>query len=290
MENTLDFDKVSVRCPTCLRPYEVEAHLIQSHEPLFQCVSCETRFTFEWPQPFSGIELLTWPWTERQTVPTQSGVEELNIFENSASMVESKPAPSSPLDTLSSFMESCPLCGTENRSTDERCVKCGLDLEKYNDKQSKIEKSLRSEVFEAFDEEDLEGQWRNVLAHWQDEMRHQSFLSLCDKKKSLSFASGKYNRFLSENPTDDIAKKMKVSLKALAENELFLKTTGQKKNRGRESSLQKVLMLSALFLSALLILVGIFSPANRNLVGLGISCAILTAGIYFLLQNNPGPS
>ena len=40
---------VKLRCPSCAKLYEVQKEDIHSEIPVFQCVSCQSKFAFEVP-------------------------------------------------------------------------------------------------------------------------------------------------------------------------------------------------------------------------------------------------
>src|SRR5207253_2647100 len=45
----MEMEKLRLRCPSCAKLYEVSDADIKSHTPQFDCVSCATRFGFQYP-------------------------------------------------------------------------------------------------------------------------------------------------------------------------------------------------------------------------------------------------
>lgn len=306
MENLESVQKVVFSCPSCQKAYESEVQHIQSSTPVFFCQQCSHFFGFNYQL---GIQH---PVTFK--IDAQGGLQnrvESSVSHESQSALESRVIAGAfdqperpeflnerPLETevtmrdskeLSLTAESldasavtCPLCSHSNGASQKECARCGLDFERYKEKQERIERSQKHQVFETGSDDDLEFQWKSLLNEWNDESRHQAFLSLCDKKKCLSFAAGKYNKYLLEKPQDVWAKKMKTRIRSLAESELMVQKSKTRMRQKRKTPYLRYLTALGLLMAIGLILTGLMVREFSSLVSVGLSMTIFIVGLQFM--------
>lgn len=249
-ETQLDSSKVYMKCPTCSNPYSVDPLDISTDQPTFDCLACDTRFFFRWPQPFLDRAVETFP-LEMPLQMTQ-GESEPAIEEPPTPVVEV----AAPQEAKAAEPE--PVAKAPIRVQDE------MEL-------------------------DLQEKWKSLLNHWEDEWWHQSFLSFCDKKSKLSFATSRYTQYLKDHPKDELARKMHERLKALSRSDLVrahqvtANPPAVKPSTHPAWKYLKWWWPCTIALCLTLFMIGYTQPMYRNLVGLSLALFVFFAGVRYLL-------
>lgn len=321
MENLVSVQKLVFSCPSCQKAYEADVNHIQSSTPVFFCQQCSHFFSFHFQmgmqnpvtykvEPGAGVGDLSTSYQnsfdqshalddqQSQNLMEQAQVAKNQRLENAFTDIPggitftdnaaAQESTNNTLETLNGVVDfvTCPLCSHQNAKGLKDCTRCGLDFERYREKQDRIERSQKHQVFETGQDDDLEFQWRALNEQWSDESRHHTFLSLCDKKKALSFAAGKYNRYLIEKPQDAQAKKMKARIRSLAESELMVKNSNVRKQSRKKTPYLKYLTALGLLMAIGLMLTGLMVREFSSLVSLGLSMTIFIVGLQFMFPKS----
>lgn len=257
METNIDpqlaTSKVYMKCPTCSNPYSVDPLDISTSQPTFHCLACETKFFFHWPQPFHDREVSTFA-QQGASIPEE-------MAEAAQPVLEASPA-EEPAEV--SRPEPPPQPAAAVRAP----VRTGDELDLA-----------------------LQEKWSALQNHWDDEMWHQSFLSFCDKKARLSFASGRYAQFLKDQPKDVIARKMRERIKSLSRSDLIkahraVSSPQAPRSENKVLSVLKWWWPISLVTCATLFMIGYSQPIYRNLIGLSVALLVFTAGVKFLFLSD----
>ncbi len=258
--------KVYMKCPSCTNPYSVDPLDISTHQPTFDCLACGTRFFFQWPQPFQDRELTTY------------AAEAITELAESSSAVEAEPKKN---DEKSA-----------EKSAEKSTAASPVAL-KATESIQPAEPTVRVRVGDEM-ELALHEKWTALQNHWEDEWWHQSFLSFCDKKSRLSFASGRYAQYLKTHPQDEMARKMRERLKALSRSDLIkahqVSSSAPSKSLNSSSRTPGVFVrwwwTGSLLTCLTLFMVGYSQPMYQNLVGLSLALAVFTFGVKFLFLSD----
>ena len=242
-------EAIRAKCPSCEKLYMVDRQEIQSLEPRFSCSGCQSLFAFRLPIPL-GQDLAE---TFLLRLPTEP--------------IEVKTR------QLPSHWITCPKCENPNPADLKECRTCGVHFSKYRHLQ---EERVEGEI-QLQGRRELALLWQDVASNYQDESKHEHFLLQCLDTNCLPFASQKYARILRANAEDEIAKKMRKRIVALASNKIQSRIFPAK---FKYPSFNLLLI----FVGTLAFLVGLFMPTMKNLTGLGASTLALAAGLRWYLR------
>ena len=105
--------------------------------------------------------------------------------------------------------ELCPSCLMPRAAMATECTHCGIIFSQYKkwakEKRTKLTISGLYHL-SAADIDALENAWEQVEAVYLDQDRHERFIHMCQRLKSLPFAAYKYNARLHMFSDDDIAR------------------------------------------------------------------------------------
>ncbi len=275
MEKNEDLERVRVRCPQCQRPYSVEAHLIESTQPKFQCRTCQTGFTFDWPQAYWESELPTFPISQQVVfkAPLREPVVDAELPKDAKTSLQSDPAQET---------RTCPSCEVAVAVQLADCPSCGLNFLKHQEIQERRQEAKAKGRGLVEGPKELEEAWAKVLENWDDLIWQQSFIRACDRVSRLDFAAAKYKGILEVQPNDEIAIRMQNQVQAIAE--AAVKVTAAPRRVPRRKFKTGGLTSLAILLALIVIAFGLSSPAYRNLVGLGASLFFISLFIRFFLR------
>lgn len=249
--------KLKIRCPSCTKLYEVASEDIHSETPLFQCISCESRFSFEFPP------------TDSQNVkcfPVTLNSENLNAAQHQGVAGETK----------DQNLKSCPKCGALNGRRSKECYSCHVLFEKLEGLPK--DSSLKAQP-------SLVRKWKNLIENFDNDELHDEFIRACHELDALRFATMKYEELKNAQGGDPKCEQMIARISSLSLVGLTQKPVLNKK---AETSLrpkwQKYLYWGPFGLSALLILMGMVNLGHRNLIGAGVALAFMAAGLIVMVK------
>jgi hypothetical protein len=96
---------------------------------------------------------------------------------------------------------SCPECRYENPKGTVSCKRCLLIFEKYEKKNLKLVNQVASSKV-------MEDMWTEVISDYENNEKHEKFISQALKEKKLPYASQQYKKMIDTNGSDEIASKM----------------------------------------------------------------------------------
>ncbi len=166
--------KLKIRCPSCTKLYEVESEEIHSETPLFQCISCDSRFSFEYP-PTEPLNVLCFPVT-------------LNLAEVLSTDAGHQASPLLHAEPGTQEMKSCPKCGALNGRRAKECYSCHVLFERLEGLPK--DPSLKAQP-------SLVRKWKNLVENFENEKLHEEFLMACHQMDALRFATLKYEELKS---------------------------------------------------------------------------------------------
>ena len=267
-----------MRCPSCEKLYSIEESWVRSAPlntsgafvtPLrFECVSCKTRFEAKRPSPV-GVVLL-----DTLEIPVSPQVEPSRAPQRE---VNREPVARAPLVTRSQTSVAklkCPKCGTKTNVGATECRSCGVVFARYKGPLEGEAGEIRLEGHREIAE-----LWDAILANYEDMNLHDRFVLACHASNNLAYASQKYARILSASSHEDIARKMRKRVIALAS----YKTEIASGSFVREFRVPKFNNL-VLVLGGGTMTFGLVLPDANNLTGIGIASIALAIGLRIFLR------
>lgn len=253
--------KLKIRCPSCMKLYEVASEDIHSENPLFQCISCETRFSFEYP-PANPLNV------ECFAVPVASEVQTAQNM-TAAQHQESEVEPGA------QEMKSCPKCGALNGRRAKECYSCHVLFERLEGLPK--DPSLKAQP-------SLVRKWKNLVENFENEELHDEFIRACHELDALRFAILKYEELKAAQGGDPLCEQMIARINSLMMVGLSQKPLPKKEAPARRPKWQKYLYWTPFALSAFLILLGMINRGHRNLIGVGVALAFMSAGLIVMIR------
>jgi uncharacterized C2H2 Zn-finger protein len=270
----LGLSKLRLRCPSCSKLYEVSEGDISSHTPQFDCVSCATRFGFEYPVanynqvatfivsqgPSSQSAEMEDARTFQQELEAQSFAALQQEIENSADKVSTK---------------SCPKCGAINEKKTDECYSCHVIFARLE--QLPLDPTLKAQP-------SLVRKWKNLILNFDNKDLHDEFLNSCHQLDALRFAILKYEELKSaQGGTDELCERMIFKAHGLLQVTLSGKSEGdlrfQKTPEAPRQKWHKYVLWVPLSIGIVMMTMGFFSLGMRNLVGAGVAVILLTFGL-----------
>lgn len=118
----------------------------------------------------------------------------------------------------------------------------------------------------------LDQSWEDVKKNWGNMSHHKKFVDYAVQQKKISFATNRYQRVLEENPSDQIAQKMRLDLIEEAVHAIPAPTLREAQKTARRSGLLFMVNLVGLILVGL----GIGVEGFRQLIAVGAALFVLT--------------
>lgn len=236
-------NQLHVRCPSCAKLYQIDVSSIFSTSPHFQCVSCPTKFTFDFPPD------------DPEKIQTRA--------------VEA----AAPLAAISVAIATrkCPKCGAESPKTADECYSCHVIFEKLEG----LEPGLKAQP-------SLVRRWKELLEDYGDGERHQSFVMACRDLDALDFARAKYEHIRRVQGQDDVADQMLLRITAMKDMASPAKVSSPEPEPTPlkiPPRWLRAILWAPFVISFFLILWGFSHSGQRNMVGAGIAVALLSYGI-----------
>lgn len=244
--------KLKIRCPHCTKLYEVDSSDIHSEMPLFQCISCATRFSFEFPPGDPAqVDCFAVDLPSMETSVTSS---------NAAQQQEN--------------MKSCPKCGALNGRRSKECYSCHVIFERLEGLPKDV--SLRAQP-------SLVRKWKNLVENFDKQELHDEFIRACHELDASRFAILKYEELKAAQGGDPQCDQMIARINSLMMVGLSQKPLGKSELLAKPKW-HKYLYWGPFGLSALMILMGMVNLGHRNLIGVGVALSTMAAGLIIMIR------
>lgn len=268
LKSSLYSSSFRMRCPDCFKSYTVDWADVHELQPRFECVTCHTHFYVEAAQAVNTLTEII-------------GVKE-NHFENSHD-----------LNDVTESLFNCPKCSAPYSAGENECKKCGVIFLKFAEKKLHKLSEVGDTSITASGE--LKSLWEDVLNDFENEIAHQKFINAAWAEASMDYAAAKYRGILDVVPNDEWALKaqnrirdlnsIKFEIQADEEASVFKKwfqdldMVDFVQTHFKKLRFTNILM----FACAIIIIMGVFTPGMRNLIGFGTSVLffILALRFYF---------
>lgn len=169
----------------------------------------------------------------------------------------------------------CPACGKEMVAGHSECFSCGVVVDRFADRLTTMQAQSKIGGIEHLTSADLkrlDKKWKQVVVNYHDQSGHHDFIDHCQKNGALPFAIYHYSKMLDIDKEDDIADLMRrQSLTRLTFAAEIGDSSTAPASMVRLDRLLRVAILIGMLLSTITIMAGILNPAERNLIGLGVS-------------------
>lgn len=257
--------KLKIRCPHCAKLYEVQSEDIHTETPLFQCITCESRFSFEFPP------------TDPANVSCfliQKEVEMAKSANTQHQITEAVLEVEAPVHD----MKTCPKCGALNGRRTKECYSCHVLFERLEGLPT--DTSLKAQP-------SLVRKWKNLLENFENEALHDEFIRSCHALDALRFATLKYEELKAAQGGDPQCDVMIARIQSLMMVGLAQKSGVRKEKQAAEGprpKWAKYLYWGPFGTSALLILMGMINLGHRNLIGVGVALACMALGLIIIVR------
>lgn len=240
----------NVRCPSCTKLFRIDSREIKSSSPYFDCTTCKTRFTFDFPPP-NVNKIETRVVSQKDTFQLADSVDQEAVPE----------------------LRKCPKCQAMNPRLSKECIKCGVIFEKV-------------EALPASDAAlgaipSLVKAWQDLMSDYNNLKKHLAFVNRSEELHALPYALKKYQSLKEAAPQDDVAQKMyhHVLLKNLKSG--AQKIPGSQKVGALFAQINwgRIRKVAPLAIGLILILIGLTSSSARNMVGVGAAIVFLVVGL-----------
>lgn len=253
---------MKIRCPHCAKLYEVQSEDVQSETPLFQCISCETRFSFI--NPPADLQNVVCFIVETAKTEVSESVEGDAHQQLSTD------------EELHGGTKSCPKCGALNGRRSKECYSCHVIFEKLEGLPT--DPTLRAQP-------SLVRKWRHLLDNFEKETLHDDFIKSCYELDALRFALMKYSDLKEAQGGDPQCDRMIARINALT----VVGLSGKNKPvfdsaKDARPSWQKYLYWAPFVASFILITMGMINLGHRNLIGVGVALAFMSAGLIVMVR------
>jgi transposase-like protein len=267
----MEMEKLRLRCPSCAKLYEVSEADIKSHSPQFDCVSCASRFSFEYP-------VVNLRQIEAFVVSTSPEMQPARSFQQE---LESAAQESGRSSDKKESTKACPKCGAINENKtgkkSDECYSCHVIFSRLE--ELPLDPTLKAQP-------SLVRKWKNLVLNFDNKELHDDFLNSCHKLEALRFAILKYEDVKSaQGGIDEISERMIFKAHGLLQLTLSGKLGGglrfqkEKESVAPRQSWHKYILWAPLCVAILMISMGFFSLGLRNLVGAGVAVMLLTFGL-----------
>lgn len=238
---------------------------IHSETPLFQCISCESRFSFEYP-PVDPKNVPCFLVTGASESEVESISQGISISNTQHQEFISEPS--------AQDMKSCPKCGALNGRRSKECYSCHVLFERLEGLPK--DSSLKAQP-------SLVRKWKNLVENFENETLHDEFIRSCHELDALRFAALKYEELKSAQGGDPLCEQMIARINSLMVVGLAQKTASSTESLVRPKW-QKYFYWGPFAISAFLILLGMINLGHRNLIGVGVALAFMAAGLIVMIR------
>ncbi len=245
-------NQLKVRCPSCEKLYQVDFASIMSTSPYFQCVSCPTTFTFDFP-PTDSLKIVS-----RRVLP------ESEI-------------------TTPVAMQVCSRCGHQSEKTLKECPACQVIFSKLEGLPQ--DPSLRAQP-------SLVRRWKEILSDFDNSRLHEEFVEACRRLDALAYATAQYKELNQLQGGDPICEQKLKLIEELAHKKLRPSSSVPSRMKKSEVLSAKVtsdvklgplwlrcLLAAPVLIGVLFVLIGLTGFAPRNMFGAGMAMTFLSLGL-----------
>ena len=264
---------LKMRCPNCQKNYSVEESWVYAAPlnsqrafvtPLrFECFSCKSRFEALRP-PGPGATTL-----ETNLIPVSAP----SPMQPARGIPRVERAALAKVPLIAQTLK-CPKCGVRTNGLATECLSCGVVFSRYKPLPDGAVGEIRLEG-----RRDILELWETIIGDYEDEIRHERFVEVCADAGALAFAAQKYSRILSVSPQEEIARRMKKRIVALASYPLESRGT----NGVHSFRVPKFVDL-ILFLGAATATAGFTLHGMKAMAGIGVAAIALALGVRFFLR------
>lgn len=240
-------ESLRVRCPHCRKLYLVQLGDIREAKPRFECVQCHDRFWISLGEMDLSSELTGLP-VQVKEIPQPLPVVPAKI-------------------PVSQATEPCPRCFKLVPVGARECGHCGVMI-------SKARVGLDFHEPLPAHSTTLDLAWKRVVDDYENDNVHQEFLRQAQREYNIAYAAAQYGQMAKLMPTDAITRKRVNEVQALG-SVMLPPRPERRKARFGYARLWQVPFFGAI----LLILIGIFIPFFRNLVGVGAAFLFLALAL-----------
>lgn len=271
---------IHTACPACGKTHGVDLATVNDDLAFLTCPACGTEFFFALDQVRDGrvhslkldlpLQRLPLSFVERSPIATSDPLAQVSKENKSGQSPMGRvsvPAKNAGKNPAPLAERACPRCHATGDANRESCDVCGVVFAKYEILQRDPELRRNSSA-------ELVRRWRDVLADYSHQKKHQDFEVACRRKDQLTYCLKCYERVLAVLPDDDLAASTVRRLREELER-------GGTASDSSPWSVQVTVLLAA---ASLMIVWGLFSSTSRNLVGVGTSILAVWFGIRFWQQ------
>lgn len=292
MTNSLNKKAVSTalefRCPHCQKLYTTDVSDVTDDVSYFECFGCQSLFALERRVGVSGASYSTY------TVPV-AGVAKAKDLQSEFTLPEVMDPSKATANVnfrirpemdfkveASSKVTNCPKCGSVSAAGAKECYSCGVIFERYQLAHSEGEWAVHPSLVR---------RWRELVIDFDNAQKHEDFIQECHSLNSLPFARKKYVEMKAllgqDNDCDRYIKRVDGVARHLStKSEFVLGAKESQQKPATISNLRKTLISIPFVISFILIVIGTAGAHQRNLIGLGISLAVLTYGVMQVTRKN----
>ncbi len=159
----------------------------------------------------------------------------------------------------------CSECQAQNPRSSTECYKCHRVFDRVE--------GLTAELKQLGALPSLMKAWQDLMNNYDQVQKHLSFVDQCEDLHALPFALRKYQELKQAQPHDPTAKTMWQNV--------FFRTL---KKKAKSLNWKRGLKLAPLILGCSFIFIGFVNPAQRNMIGFGLSILLFTLGFYYLTR------
>jgi len=268
--------KLKVRCPSCSKLYEVSGEDIHSEVPVFQCVTCDSKFAFAYPpENPDRVDCFALTASEARLVEAESNNANGQKLTFQEALTEVVTTQAVVQTAQSQQMKSCPKCGAMNGRRSKECYSCHVLFERLEGLPQ--DPSLKAQP-------SLVRKWKNLLENFDNQELHDEFIRSCQKLDALRFAISKYEEIKAAQGGDALCDRMIAQINSLMMVNLSHKPLAPAPAKSVKPKWQKYLFWGPYALSALLVLLGMMNLGHRNLIGLGVAIACMASGVIVMVR------
>lgn len=252
----------NVRCPACAKLYRIDSKEIHSSSPHFDCTTCKTRFSFDFPP------------TQLHKIETKI-ISQKDVFQLDDSVDQQA------ISEMATELKACPKCQAKNPRLMKECIKCGVLFEKVENLPMDRKMGALPSLMKA---------WKDLMSDYENLRKHIAFVDRCEDLQALPFALKKYEDLKDALPQDAITQQMfhRVLIRQLkrraSEVNWIQRLQLQIKQASAQVNWPRVRKVTPYVASALMIAIGLANPAARNLIGIGSAVIFLSAGMTIFIK------
>lgn len=240
----------NVRCPSCTKLFRIDSREIKSSSPYFDCTTCKTRFTFDYP-PANVNRIETRMISQKDTFQLEDSIDQEAVPE----------------------LRKCPKCASLNPRLSKECLKCGVIFERVENLPA-TDAALGAIP-------SLVKAWQELLSDYDNLKKHLAFVNRCEDLQALPYALKKYQSLKEAQPQDDVAQQMfhQVLLKNLRGRAEKISGVPQIQALFGKINWARVRKVSPMVIGISLVLIGLTTSSARNMVGIGAAILFLVIGL-----------